>query len=313
MSQKHYANLINGEWVDSAQAITNVNPSDTNDTVGTYAHASISQVDDAVAAAREAFLSWSQSALEERKRVLDFIGNELIARSAELGELLAREEGKPKAEGIGEVYRAGQFFQYFGAEVLRQMGETAASVRPGIDVEVHREALGVVGLITPWNFPTAIAAWKAAPALAYGNTVVLKPSELTPASAWALAEIIHRSGLPDGAFNLVMGSGKETGEQLTRHRDVDAVSFTGSEEALSISNDSDYGLTAGIMTQSLKHAAHFKRHAQAGCVMVNLPTAGTDYHVPFGGRKASSYGPREQGTYAKEFYSVVKTSYSQPY
>ncbi|MEM7081734.1 MAG: aldehyde dehydrogenase family protein [Pseudomonadota bacterium] len=481
MQTEQFPNLINGAWIQSNTSIRNVNPSDTREVIGDYASATTSDVDNAVSAAREAFDNWSQSELEDRKRILDYIGDELIRRSSELGELLAREEGKPKAEGAGEVYRAGQFFQYYGAEVLRQMGENAASVRPGIDIDVHREPLGVIGVITPWNFPTAIAAWKIAPALAYGNCVVLKPAELTPASAWALSEIIQRSGLPHGVFNLVMGAGSVVGEHLTHHPEVDAVSFTGSvpvgrhiaqnvtarmarvqlemgsknalvvlddadldlavscavggafggtgqkctassrlvvqagihdafverligatqaltvghaltdgtqigplvddtqlaknlgyielakeegatlacgghtvdtgvpghylaptlftqthntmkvnreelfgpiacvikvdtyEEALAVSNDSDYGLTAGIMTRSLEHAAHFKRHAKAGCVMVNLPTAGTDYHVPFGGRKASSYGPREQGSYAKEFYTIVKTCYSKPY
>ena len=129
------------------------------------------------------------------------IGDELIARKEELGELLSREEGKPLAEGIGEVNRSGQFFHYYAAEVLRQMGETAASVRPGIDIEVHREPVGVVGIITPWNFPMATAAWKIAPALAFGNAVVFKPANLVPASAWALTEIISRQGLPAGTFN----------------------------------------------------------------------------------------------------------------
>lgn len=480
-SSKTYGNFIDGAWTRDDDTRANVSPSDTSDVIGQYASATVADVERAVAAARGAFTSWSQSALEERKAILDRIGEELIERREELGRLLSREEGKPLAEGIGEVGRAGQFFQYFGAEVLRQMGETAASVRPGVEIDVHREPLGVIGIITPWNFPTAVAAWKIAPALAFGNTVVLKPAELVPASAWALTEIISRSGLPAGVFNLVMGEGKVVGEALTRNSQVDAVSFTGSvdvgrriaanavshmarvqlemgsknalvvlddadlelavqcavngayfgtgqkctassrlvvqagihdafvdamvaamgklsvghalepgtligpvvderqlaqnkrylqladelgltcafggdfparestgfymtptlftgstndmqinreeifgpiacvikvgdyDEALAVVNDSDFGLTAGIITNSLQHAAHFKRHAQSGCVMVNLPTAGTDYHVPFGGRKASSYGPREQGTYAREFYTVVKTNYSKPY
>ena len=160
--------------------------------------------------------------------MLDFIGAELIARSAEIGEILAREEGKTRAEGVGEVYRSGQFFQYYGAEALRLMGENTQSVRPGVDVEVHREALGVVGIVTPWNFPMAVAAWKVAPALAYGNAVVLKPAELVPASAWILADIISRSGLPAGVFNLVMGSGRDVGETLCTSPDIQAVTFTGS-------------------------------------------------------------------------------------
>ncbi|MGI9200571.1 MAG: aldehyde dehydrogenase family protein [Woeseiaceae bacterium] len=480
-TNNHDKMFIGGEWVAASNTVANINPSDTSDIVGHFASASPDDALQAVAAARDAFTGWSQSGLEARKAILDTIGDELIARKEELGELLSREEGKPLAEGIGEVGRAGQFFQYFGAEVLRQMGEHAASVRPGVDVDVSREPLGVIGIVTPWNFPTAVAAWKIAPALAFGNTVVLKAAELVPASALALAEIISRSGLPAGAFNLVTGPGSSTGDALTRSPDVDAISFTGSvgvgkriasnaienmarvqlemgsknalvvlndadidlavqcaingaffgtgqkctassrlvveagihdefidrmiaamkklvvgnaldantqigpvvdqrqfdqiqnymqlaldegavlaqggetpahdtdgyfltpalytdttnqmrvnreeifgpmtcvirvddyDEALAVSNDTEFGLTAGIITTSLKHASHFRRHAKSGCVMVNLPTAGTDYHVPFGGRKSSSYGPREQGLYAKEFYTVVKTSYSLPY
>jgi aldehyde dehydrogenase (NAD+) len=481
MSQTMFQNYINGQWVGSSAVIENINPSDTGDVVGHYAKASSEDCLAAIAAANTAFDDWSQSGLEQRKQVLDFIGAELIARSGEIGEILAREEGKTRAEGVGEVYRSGQFFQYYGAEALRLMGENTQSVRPGVDVEVHREALGVIGIVTPWNFPMAVAAWKVAPALAYGNAVVLKPAELVPASAWILADIISRSGLPAGVFNLVMGSGRDVGETLCTSPDIQAVTFTGSvgvgrhiarnaidnmariqlemgsknalvvlddadidvavtcavaggyfgtgqkctassriivqagihdefvekmsaavsklvvghalgegsqigpvvdarqleqnleymqiavdegaqlvvggkrlqldtegffmspalfintnnqmrinreevfgpiacvikvdsyEEALEVSNDSDFGLTSGIITNSLQYAGHFKRHSKSGCVMVNLPTAGTDYHVPFGGRKNSSYGAREQGQYAREFYTIIKTNYSKPY
>ncbi len=481
MSEKVHGHFIAGSWVSGDSAAANISPSDSSDVIGHYAHGSAETAKQAIAAAKNAGDAWAGSALEERKRILDFIGDELIARKEEIGEVLAREEGKTLAEAVGEVGRSGQFFQYYGAETLRLMGELAESVRPGIDVEVRREPLGVIGIITPWNFPMAVAAWKVAPALAYGNTIVLKPADLTPASAWILAEIISRSGLPDGVFNLVMGSGREVGEAITTSADVDGISFTGSvgvgrhiarnaidhmarvqlemgsknalvvlndadlntavdcaingayfgtgqkctassrliveagihdqfvaamkkaigdlavgpalaegsqigpvvdenqyksvlkyidlateegcelvagggvaeqdqdgyyiqptlfinsdnkmqinreeifgpvacvikvddyDEALSVSNDTDFGLTSGIVTQSLARAAHFKRHSKSGCVMVNLPTAGTDYHVPFGGRKSSSYGPREQGKYAQEFYTIVKTNYSKPY
>ena len=471
------SNLINGQWLNNGQSFTSINPSDTTDCIGTFHAASKEDSLLAIKSARDAFNEWSASSLEERKKILDYIGDELINCSTEIGELIAREEGKPLAEGIGEVYRSGQFFQYFGAEVLRQMGELATSTRPNINVEVTREPLGVIGVITPWNFPIAVAAWKIAPALAFGNCVVLKPSEIVPASAIAFADILHRSGLPKGVFNCIQGPGSIAGETLSESKDIDAISFTGSvktgnliaqkaiknmtriqlemgsknalvilndadidiavqcaingaffgtgqkctassrliveagihdefvekmitatqglvvgnaldkttqigpvvdsrqfeqnkkyiasaqkagakmiagdesitvshngfymrptlftetnnqmeinreevfgpiacvikadsyEEALAISNDSDFGLTSGIITQSLKRAGHFKRHSESGCVMVNLPTAGTDYHVPFGGRKSSSYGPREQGSYAKEFYTIVKTTY----
>jgi len=223
-----FQNYINGQWVGSSAVIENINPSDTSDVVGHYAKASSEDCLAAIAAANTAFDDWSQSGLEQRKQVLDFIGAELIARSGEIGEILAREEGKTRAEGVGEVYRSGQFFQYYGAEALRLMGENTQSVRPGVDVEVHREALGVIGIVTPWNFPMAVAAWKVAPALAYGNAVVLKPAELVPASAWILADIISRSGLPAGVFNLVMGSGRDVGETLCTSPDIQAVTFTGS-------------------------------------------------------------------------------------
>lgn len=472
---------INGSWAKGTSTIENINPSDISENIGNVAQASLEQVNEAISAAKVAQPLWEKTALEHKVNVLQAIGDELIERCVELGELLAREEGKSKAEGKGEIYRSGQFFQYYAAEVLRQIGENAASVRPGIDIEVTREAVGVVGIISPWNFPTATAAWKIAPALAFGNSVIWKPANLTPASAVALTEIISRQDIPAGTFNLVLGSGGVVGDALINSKDINAISFTGSvdtgrkiavatsanfvkcqlemgsknslivacdadigvavesaiagsfsgtgqkctassrlivmesihdefvsalvkrmaelkvghcmedgifmgpvsdkkqfdsnfkwiertkelggklafggeklkmekegfymsptlfidtkndwdvnqeevfapmacvikvkdlDEAIKTANDTRFGLTAGIITQSLKTAAIFKKEAQSGCVMVNLPTAGTDYHVPFGGRKQSSFGPREQGSYAKEFYTIVKTAYQKPY
>ncbi|PSL13186.1 aldehyde dehydrogenase (NAD+) [Marinobacterium halophilum] len=477
MSESIFRNYIAGEWVDGAATIANISPADTSDVIGQYAQADQVQTKAAIVAARQGQEEWQKSGLEQRYSVLMSIGDELIARKDELGELLAREEGKTLAEGAGEIYRSGQFFHYYAAEVLRQMGETADSVRPGVEIETRREPVGVVGIITPWNFPTATGAWKIAPALAFGNAVVWKPANQVPGSAWALTEIISRQGLPAGTFNLVMGPGAEVGDVLINSRDINALTFTGSletgrkvaaatavnlvkcqlemgsknalvvlddadldnavecavsgafggtgqkctassrlivtegihdrfveavkvrmqklvvghplkagvhigavadarqmeqnlaylelakreggqlacggevlnedtegyymrpalftgttndmrinreeafapiacvikvkdyEEALATLNDTNFGLTGGICTQSLKYATDFKRNAKTGCVMINLPTAGTDYHVPFGGRKDSSFGPREQGTYAKEFYTVVKTTY----
>jgi alpha-ketoglutaric semialdehyde dehydrogenase len=477
-----HKNLINGEWVDGARVSRNINPSDTTDVIGEYAQADAAQAREAVAAARGAFAGWSLSTPQQRFDILDAAGSEILARKAELGDLLAREEGKTLPEAIGEVARAGNIFKFFAGEALRVGGDVIASVRPGVGVEVVREPLGVIGLITPWNFPVAIPAWKLAPALAFGNTVVMKPADLVPGSAWALADILQRAGLPKGVFNLVMGRGSEVGAVLLNDARVDAISFTGSvatgqkvaaacvarmakfqlemggknpfvvlddadldvavncavnsgffstgqrctassrviitegihdrfvaaviermkvlkvddarkagtdigpvvdqsqlaqdleyiaigqaegaklaagghaierntagapgfylqpalftettaamrinreeifgpvisvirakhyDEALALANDTPFGLSSGIATTSLKHATHFKRHAQAGMVMVNLPTAGVDYHVPFGGRKGSSYGPREQGRYAAEFYTTVKTAYTQ--
>jgi alpha-ketoglutaric semialdehyde dehydrogenase len=472
--------LIGGEWVEGTGAKDNINPSDLSDVVGSYASADRALADRAIAAAKAAFPAWSRATLQQRFDVLDKAGDEILRRKEELGELLAREEGKTKPEGVLEAARAGQIFKFFAGEALRFGGEKIPSVRPGVEVEVLREPMGVVGLITPWNFPIAIPAWKTAPALAYGNCVVLKPADLTPACAWAIADILKRAGAPDGVFNLVMGKGSVVGEALLDSPDVDAVSFTGSvdvgrhvaakgaarmakiqlemgsknplvvlddadlgvavnsaingaffstgqrctassrlivtegvhdrfvgamverlkalkidhalkegteigpvvdqnqlekdleyleigrgegaklahggerlnretegyylspalftettndmrinreeifgpiasviavkdyEEALATANDTPFGLSWGICTTSLKYASHFKQHAQAGLVMVNLPTAGVDYHVPFGGRKASSYGAREQGRYAIEFYTTVKTAYTLP-
>lgn len=477
---KIHNNYIAGDWSAGPSNIPNINPSNTADVVGEYAQADRAQAEDAVAAAAAAFPAWSQSGIQQRFDVLDAIGTEILARKEELGSLLSREEGKTLPEGIGEAARAGQIFKFFAGEVLRLSGETVASVRPGITIDIVREPLGPIGIITPWNFPIAIPAWKIAPAIAYGNTVVFKPASLVPGSAWALVEIIARAGLPAGVLNLVMGSGGSVGDLLLHDEQIRGVSFTGSiqtgakvaaacsgrgakyqlemggknplvvlddadlgtavdcaingaffstgqrctassrlivqagihdafvdavksrlenlvvddalkpgthigpvvdqsqldqdlkyiiiggeegatllcggerieretegfylspalfvdtdndmrisreeifgpvanvirvadyDEAITVANDTPFGLSSGICTTSLKYASQFKHDARAGMVMVNLPTAGVDYHVPFGGAKGSSYGAREQGAYAAEFYTTVKTSYSLP-
>jgi alpha-ketoglutaric semialdehyde dehydrogenase len=472
-----HKNYINGEWLDGASASENINPSDVSDVVGLYAQADAKQAEDAIAAAKAALPGWSGTTPQQRADVLEAIGVELLARRDEIGTLLAREEGKPRANGVAETMRAAQIFKFFAQETLRVEGVHVASVRPSVDVTIMREAVGVVGLICPWNFPIAIPAWKIAPALAYGNTVVFKPADLVPGSAWALVEIASRAGLPRGVLNLVMGRGSVVGQVFLTHKDVNAISFTGSvdtgakvamasaargakfqlemggknplvvmadanldlavagavdgaffqtgqrctassrliidekihdafvekavaamqalkvdhalkdgtqigpvvdakqleqdekyidiarkqggtlvwggerlnrdtkghylspalftnttndmrinreevfgpvasvikvsgyDEALAVANDTPFGLSSGIYTASLKYASDFRKKAQAGMVMVNLPTAGVDYHVPFGGRKGSSMGSREQGRYAAEFYTTVKTVY----
>lgn len=474
-----HKNYIGGQWVDGSDVNININPSDTHDVVGEYARADEAQAQTAVDAAFDAQPAWGKFTAEQRSDALDRIGSEILARRDELGRLLAREEGKTLPEAIGEVVRAGRVFKFFAGEALRLGGERLASIRPGVETDVRREPEGVIGIVTPWNFPIAIPAWKIAPALAFGNSVVFKPADLVPGSAWALAEIIVRAGaLPAGVFNLVMGPGSKVGEVLARSRKVRAVTFTGStatgrrvglacvergakvqlemggknpliilddadlqlavevavsgtyfstgqrctassrlivqdaihdrfveavvqrlaslkvdnaladgcdigpvvssaqlkqdcdyieiarqqggnvvfggellkrdtdgyylspalitetsndmrinreevfgpvasvirvkdyEEALELANDTEFGLSSGICTTSLKHASDFKQRSTAGMVMVNLATAGVDYHAPFGGRKASSYGSREQGGYAKEFYTSVKTAYT---
>lgn len=476
MTELH-KNLIDGDWVGT-DGIENINPSNLSDVVGVYARASVEETNRAIAAAKAAFPAWSRSGILERHAILRKTADEILARKQELGELLSREEGKTLPEGIGEVTRAGQIFDFFAGEVLRLAGEILPSVRPGVNVEITREPIGVIGIITPWNFPIAIPSWKIAPALAYGNTVVIKPADLVPGSTWAIVDILVRAGLPKGVLNLVMGKGSVVGQTMLDSKDVTAISFTGSvgtgkrvaaasiehnrkfqlemggknptivlddadlkiavetvaqsaffstgqrctaasrvivtegihdkfvealaertrnlrvgdaldknteigpvvdpsqlkqdtdyieigkaegarlmaggervkaatdgyflqpalfteatnamriareeifgpvaavikakdyEEALAISNDTEFGLSAGIVTTSLKYATHFKRNSEAGMVMVNVPTAGVDFHVPFGGRKGSSYGPREQGKYAAEFFTVVKTAYT---
>ncbi|WP_341367663.1 aldehyde dehydrogenase family protein [Yoonia sp. BS5-3] len=470
--------FINGQWLETGHATPNINPSNTDDVIDLYAEGGRAEAEAAVQAATDAFTDWAFSPVQQRHDVLKFIGDELMARRQEIGELLAREEGKILAEAIGEAERAARIFDFFAGEALRLSGEVLPSTRPGVGVEITREPVGPIGIITPWNFPIAIPAWKIAPAICYGNTVVLKPAELVPGCAWALTEIISRSGLPNGAFNLVMGPGRVVGATLLETPQIRGLSFTGSvgtgrivaeaclrhnrkmqlemggknplvvlndadlevatdaalngaffstgqrctassrliiedgvhsrfvemltektrnlrvgpaldpaaqmgpvvdqvqldqdmrfieearkdganlrvggalkqcetpgffleptlftdtapdmainceevfgpvattvrardyEHALALANDTEFGLTAGICTTSLRYATDFKRRAQAGMVMVNLPTAGVDYHVPFGGTKGSSFGPREQGRYAAEFFTTVKTAYS---
>jgi aldehyde dehydrogenase (NAD+) len=479
MTELH-SNLIAGEWVEGEGVSEDINPSNTDEVVGTYARASKADAERAIAAAKSAFPQWSKSGIQQRYEILKKASDEILARKDELGRLLSREEGKTLAEGIGETVRAGQIFAFFAGEALRIAGELIPSVRPGVEVTMQRDPLGVVGLITPWNFPIAIPAWKLAPAIVYGNTVVFKPADLVPGCAWAIADILHRAGLPKGVLNLVMGKGSVVGQAILDSPDVTAISFTGSvdtgkrvakasaehmrrfqlemggknplvvlddadlktavecaangaffstgqrctassrlvvtegihdkfvgalvermqalnvddavkegthigpvvdanqlkqdedyiaigrkeganlawggerlnrstpgfylqpalftettndmrinreeifgpvasvvrvknyDEALAVANDTPFGLSSGICTSSLKHATHFRNNAEAGMVMVNLPTAGVDYHVPFGGRKGSSYGPREQGRFAVEFYTTVKTTYSLP-
>jgi aldehyde dehydrogenase (NAD+) len=470
--------IIGGAAVAGTDVSPNINPSNLNDVEDHYAVGTAQTVEMAAAAARAAFPAWSGATPQARADVLDAAASAILGQRDALADLLAREEGKTLAEARGEVGRAAQIFRFFAGEAIRLAGEIHPSVRPNVGVEVTREPLGVIGLITPWNFPIAIPAWKIAPALAFGNCVVIKPAELTPGCCWALADVLAKAGLPAGVLNVVMGPGVVVGAALVAHNEVDAISFTGSvgvgrgvqtaaiasgkrvqlemggknplvvlddadldtavavavdgaffqtgqrctassrlivtqgvhdrfvaavtarmkslrvddaraagveigpvvdkrqldkdidavqraareggkvtggevleratpgfyfapalvtetrpsdwinteevfgpiasvirvadyEEALAVANGTRFGLSAGICTTSLRHATDFKRRAEAGMVMVNLATAGVDYHVPFGGRKASSFGPREQGGYAKDFYTVVKTAYTR--
>ena len=471
-----HKNLIGGRWTAGSTSSPNVNPSDTNDVIGEYALGTATDAEEAIDAAADALPGWASTTGYQRFEILDRAAREVLQRRDELGDLLAREEGKTRLEATAEVVRAGQILQFHAGQAVRDGGEHVGSVRPGVEVTVTREPLGVVSVITPWNFPIAIPAWKLAPALAYGNTVVFKPAELVPGSAWELVDILHRAGLPDGVLNLVMGRGRDIGDALTGGARVDGVSFTGSsatgervlrsaqghlarvqlemggknplivvddadldvaveqalqgafgstgqrctassrlvvtdgvhdafvarltarmqalvvgdarapdtemgpvvdpaqlaqdehylkiavaegadlvggqrldlprpghylapallvdtesrhtvnreevfgpvasvirvsdyEEALAVANDTEFGLAAGIITRSLAIAADFRRRSTAGMVMVNVATAGVDFHVPFGGRGRSSYGPREQGRDARDFFTTSKTAY----
>jgi acyl-CoA reductase-like NAD-dependent aldehyde dehydrogenase len=468
---------INGERVSSERPGESLNPSNTNEIVARVPQGAAAEVDAAVAAAKAAFPAWSDASPEVRSDILDRASNILMDRREQVGRLMAREEGKTLQESIGETARSARILKYFAGEALRVHGQNLMSVRPGVEIQTYRQAVGVFGLITPWNFPVAIPAWKIAPAIAFGNTVVIKPAGFSSATAEALVAILHEAGLPRGVVNMVIGEA-EVGRAIVAHKDVDGLSFTGSqgvgasvgkgamerqarvqlemggknplvilddadleravaialdgsffstgqrctassrlivqdgihdrfvqmlgekvralkvgdaldpvtqmgpavsekqmensyryidiarsaggrivtggerltldnpgwyvqptliadtdatsqinneevfgpvastirvkdyEEALGIANGVEFGLSAGIATTSLKYARDFQRRAQAGMVMVNLPTAGVEYHVPFGGSKKSSYGAREQGFAAVEFFTQQKTAYS---
>lgn len=222
-----YRDFIAGEWVEGARARRNINPSDARDVIGEFAQTDREQTRARVAAARDAFRGWSTSSPQRRFDALDASGTEILARRNELCDLPAREEGKTLPEAIGEVVRAGNIFKFFAGEALRTVSDVVACVRPGIGIQITREPLGVVCLITPWNVQIAIPAWKLAPALAYGNTVIMKPADLVPGSAWMLDDILQRAGLPKGVFNLTMGRGAEVGAELINHPDIAAIRFTG--------------------------------------------------------------------------------------
>ncbi|HHL40661.1 MAG TPA: aldehyde dehydrogenase family protein [Deltaproteobacteria bacterium] len=223
-------NLIDGRWVEAAsgRTIESVNPADTSDVVGVVAASGAEDVDAAVAAARKAYESWRLVPAPKRGEIL-FRAAELIVRNKRsLGELVTREMGKVISEGLGDVQEAIDMAYYMAGEGRRLSGETVPSELPDKDCKSVRMPVGVFALITPWNFPTAIPAWKILPALVCGNTVVFKPSSYTPVAATRLVELLVEAGLPPGVLNLVHGTGSEAGEALASHPDVDGVSFTGS-------------------------------------------------------------------------------------
>jgi alpha-ketoglutaric semialdehyde dehydrogenase len=223
-----YQLYIGGEWHETGRTFENLNPADPSDVVGMFADGTSKDVDDAFAAAREGAAVWRRTNPHQRAEIL-FAAAELLLRDQDaIGAELTREEGKTLAEGRSEVARAAAIVRYFAGECAQPVGEVFASADDTTSVHTLREPLGIVGVITPWNFPIAIPAWKIAPALAYGNAVVWKPSELTPLCAVRLVEALHAAGLPPGVLNLVTGMPAEVGEALTGHPDLDALTFTGS-------------------------------------------------------------------------------------
>src|SRR3569833_50722 len=207
MTAQKLTHFIGGKEVSAATPQESLNHSNTNEVIATFTEGTAEDVTAAVEAARKAQPAWAAASPEVRSDVLDKAGSLILERKDAIGKLLAREEGKTLPEAIGETARAGRILKYFAGEALRRHGQNLDSVRPGVEIQTYREAVGVYGLITPWNFPIAIPAWKIAPALAFGNTVVLKSANPTPATAHALVSIIHEAGAPAGVVNMVLGCG----------------------------------------------------------------------------------------------------------
>ncbi|MGI9555678.1 MAG: aldehyde dehydrogenase family protein [Cyanophyceae cyanobacterium] len=476
---QHFSNYINGEWVKTERTLENRNPADCGDLVGTFSQATQEQVNTAAEAAEAAFPGWAATPPPARGALLFKVADILESRLDSLAKEMTREEGKTLPEAKGETQRSINIFRYFGGEGSRLAGPLAPSERPRVFMWAERKPLGVVTLITPWNFPSAIPAWKLAPALLAGNTVLLKPASASPLSAWRLVEACHEAGLPPGVVNFLCARGADVGDSLIQHPAIRAVSFTGScevgqalhakasaegirvqlemggknptivladanlaeavantvnasmfstgqkctatsrviveaaiydeftgqlieavknlkvgdglaegvqigpaidrqqletnlnycqiaeaegakiecggqilseapydkghffaptvitgvtndmriareevfgpvlavlkaqdfEEAIDLANDTEFGLSASIQTQNISRAFDFIKGIQAGLVTVNLPSAGVEYQLPFGGTKGSSFGPKEQGAAALEFYSDYQTIY----
>jgi alpha-ketoglutaric semialdehyde dehydrogenase len=475
----HFANYINGEWVSSPKSFENRNPANTDEIVGTFSKGSAADVVAAAEAAQAAFPGWAGMPAPARGAILFKAADILEKKFDQLGAEMTREEGKTLPEAKGEVRRAINIFRYFAGEGSRMDGVMVPSERERVHVFAIRKPIGVVGLVTPWNFPIAIPAWKMAPALICGNTIVVKPASVSPLCAWRLVEALHEAGIPKGVVNFVAGSGGELGEALVNAKPVKAISFTGSndvgnwlhteaskrhlriqlemggknptvvladadlksavenvcnaaffstgqkctatsraivedgiydqfvaalvertkkltvgdgmkagvdigpcvdkgaldtvmkyigiakkecgeplcggnhltggdydkgyfveptifadvkpehtiaqeeifgpvlailrakdyDDAMRIANDIPFGLSSSIQTSNLSRAMDFVYRAEAGLLTINLPSAGVEYQLPFGGTKDSSFGPKEQGPAAFDFYSDFKTVY----
>jgi aldehyde dehydrogenase (NAD+) len=474
-----FRNYINGEWTGGASQFENRNPANTSEIVGLFAKGSAGDIADAAQAAANAFPAWSSLNAPARGAFLFKAAEILDSRFEQIAADMTREEGKTFPEAKGEVRRAINILRYFGGEGSRLQGLLVPSERDRVHMFAIRKPIGVVGLVTPWNFPSAIPAWKLAPALVCGNTVVLKPASAAPLSAWRIVEALHESGLPKGVLNFVAGSGGELGEALVQAKPLKAISFTGScqigewlhaeaskrrlriqlemggknptivladadfnaaventvnaaffstgqkctatsrvivedgiydrflaalvertrrlkvgdgmqagidigpcvdqaqmdtvlryieigrkeagepkagglrltsgdfakgyfveptifadvtpqmtiareeifgpvlavmrardfAEAMRIANDIPFGLSASIQTTNLSRVFEFIYGMEAGLLTINLPSAGVEYQLPFGGTKESSFGPKEQGPAALDFYSDYKTVY----
>jgi aldehyde dehydrogenase (NAD+) len=476
-----FRNYINGEWAESrsGKTFSNINPANTDEIVGLFQASNADDVNDACAAAVAAQVGWEETPATRRGEYLFKAAELLESRLPQLGEEMTREEGKTLPEALGEVKRAINIFRYFGGEGSRQFTYQVPSERENVVCYTIRKPLGTVALITPWNFPSAIPAWKLAPALVAGNTVVLKPASLAPLSSYRLVEALHEAGVPRGVLNYVTGSGGAVGDPLTSHQAIRAVSFTGStsvgnalyqkvserkirvqlemggknptivlsdadldyaadtlingaffstgqkctacsraviergiydalvekliektrklkvgngleqgvqigpavdadqlrtdleyieiakkegaellcggnrltgaaydkgyfieptifsgvssemriaqeevfgpvlalmvaedlDDAVRIANDVKFGLSASIVSKDLSRVHRFINRIEAGLITVNLPTAGVEYQLPFGGTKESSYGMREQGPQALDFYTETRTVY----
>ena len=473
-----FANYINGEWVESGKTFENRNPA-TGELVGLHSKGSAADIDRAAEAAAAALPGWSSMPAPARGAILFKAADLLDKQFDQLGEEMTREEGKTLPEAKGEVRRTINIFRYFAGEGARLNGLMVPSERDRVHTFAIRKPIGVVGLVTPWNFPSAIPAWKMAPALICGNTVVVKPASVAPLSAWRIVEACHQAGIPKGVVNFVAGSGGELGQALLNAKPLKAVSFTGScdvgrwlhgeaskralriqlemggknptivladadfnaavenvvnaaffstgqkctatsraivedsihdrfvdalvertrklkvgngmepgidigpaidqaqldtdlkyidigrkeagepriggrrltggaydkgyfveptiftgvteemtiareeifgpvlavmrakdfDDAMRIANNVPFGLSASVQTTNVSRVFDFIHRMEAGLLTINLPSAGVEYQLPFGGTKESSFGSKEQGPAALEFYSDYKTVY----
>src|SRR5947209_6017144 len=230
MSAQTFKNYINGEWVGGAKTFENRNPANTDEVVGLFAKGAAQDVTDAAAAAAAAFPAWSTMPAPARGNLLFKAADIMDRKFDQLGAEMTREEGKTLPEAKGEVRRAINILRYFGGEGSYLAGLMVPSERERVHMFAIRKPVGVVGLVTPWNFPSAIPAWKLAPALICGNTVVLKPASAAPLSAWRIVEALHEAGAPKGVVNFIAGSGGELGQALIDAKPLRGVSFTGSCE-----------------------------------------------------------------------------------